>query len=95
MIQGKAAPARYIADRPYAKPEAAGQRLLQHTNSAQDLHPGRIYTEQVNGPFLFQDGALPSEYSAGMDWLEETRHIERHDSGTFFMLTQKAKDMFA
>ena len=95
MIQGKPAPARYVADRPYSNPEAAGRRLLQHANSAPELHPGRIYCEQVNGPFLFQDGAKPAEYSAGMKWLAGTGHIEPHDSGTFFSMTQQAKDLFA
>lgn len=97
MIPGKAAPPRYVADRPYANPERAGRRLMHHARSAPRLQPNQpdtIYTEQVNGPFLFKDGASPVEYSAGMKWLINESCIEMHESGCFFTLHPKGNDLF-
>jgi hypothetical protein len=70
---------------------------MHHARSATRLQPNQpdmIYTEQVNGPLLFKDGARPAEYSAGMDWLIDEHCIEMHESGCFFKLHPKGHDLF-
>lgn len=98
MTPGKAAPSRFVADRPYATPKAAGQRLWHHAKAAprlQPTEPDRVYVEQVNSPFLFKDGAAPAEYAAGMQWLVAEGCIDLDESGCFFVMNPKGHDLFA
>lgn len=98
MQPGKAAPARFVSDRPYASPKAAGHRLWHHAKAAKRLQtkePARVYVEQINSPFLFKDGASPAEYTAGMNWLIAEGCIEMHESGCFFVMRPKGHDLFA
>jgi len=93
----EAAPGRFVSDRRYADPKLAGHRLWQHAKAAsrlQSTEPDRVYTEQVNSPFLFKDGAIPGEYRSGMDWLIAEGCIEVHESGCYFALQAKAHALF-
>lgn len=40
-------------DRPFADPEKAARRLMQHAHAFEVVQYGRIYIEKVNGPFLY------------------------------------------
>lgn len=82
---------KFVDDRPYAKPEAAGKRLLELANSLTLRADGWVYVEKVNGPFLFQDKARPAEYGAGIAWLIDQGLIAMHEGGCYFTLTDKAK----
>jgi hypothetical protein len=53
-------------DRPFADPEKAAHRLMQHAHAFETVHDGRIYIEKINGPFLYVDRGTPAEYSAGL-----------------------------
>jgi hypothetical protein len=70
---------KFAADRPFAAPEKAARRLMQHAHAFEPLQDGRIYVEVLNGPFLFGDKGTPAEYTAGLDygirqgWLTMTR----------------------
>lgn len=82
---------KYVNDR-YAKPEAAGRRMLEYAKAVQ--HPQNwVHVEKVNGPLLFADMAKPAAYTAGMKWLIDNGYIEMDPagSGCFFLLTDKAK----
>ncbi|ETR75075.1 hypothetical protein X566_20245 [Afipia sp. P52-10] len=81
---------KFVADRPYAKPEAAAKRLLEYALAIEDSQ-NRIHVEKVNCPFLFQDKASPAEYGAGIKWLIAEGLIQMHESGGHFTLTEKAK----
>jgi hypothetical protein len=48
------------ADRPYAIPEAAAERLLEIAKQVEPAMKGRIYIELINGPFLFRDRGSPA-----------------------------------
>jgi hypothetical protein len=67
---------KLTADRPFAAPEKAARRLLEHAHAFEPIQDGRIYIEKLNGPFLYVDGGTPAEYRAGLDiaiargWLE-------------------------
>jgi hypothetical protein len=53
-------------DSPFAEPEKAARRLMQHAQAFEPVQDGRIYIEKINGPFLFVDKGTPAEYSAGL-----------------------------
>lgn len=44
-------------DRPYAEPDKAARRLLDHARAFEPVQDGRIYIEKINGPFLSETGA--------------------------------------
>ena len=50
---------KLIADRPFADPEKAARRLLEHAHAFETVQDGRIYIEKLNGPFLFGDKGRP------------------------------------
>jgi hypothetical protein len=77
---------KLTADRPFADPEAAARRLLEIAKQVVPVMKGRIYIEQINGPFLFRDRASPAEYGAGLKLLIERKELLMHDSGTFVWL---------
>ena len=56
---------KYAAERPFAEPEKAARRLMEHAHAFEPIQDGRIYIERLNGPFLFNDKGTPAEYSAG------------------------------
>lgn len=74
---------KLTADRPFADPEAAARRLLEIAKQVVPVMEGRIYIEQINGPFLFRDRGSPAEYGAGLKLLIERKELMMHDSGTF------------
>ena len=86
---------KYTADRPFADPEKAARRLMQHAHAFEPVQDGRIYIEKINGPFLFGDKATPAEYAAGFALAIERGWLELHDSGTFVRFTQAGADLFA
>ena len=57
---------KLTADRPFADPEKAARRLLEHAHVFEPIQDGRIYIEKINGPFLYVDRGTPAEYSAGL-----------------------------
>jgi hypothetical protein len=59
---------KLTADRPFADPEKAARRLMQHAHAFEPLQDGRIYVEVLNGPFLFGDKGTPAEYTVGLDY---------------------------
>jgi hypothetical protein len=44
---------KLTADRPFADPEKAARRLMDHARAFEPVQDGRIYIEKINGPFLF------------------------------------------
>ncbi len=57
---------KFAEARPFADPEAAMRKLLEIANSVEPVQDGRIQIEKINAPFLFEHGALPAQYSAGI-----------------------------
>jgi hypothetical protein len=53
-------------DRPYADPEVAARKLSDRQFGR--TLPGRpLFIELINGPFLFELKATPTEYTAGLN----------------------------
>jgi hypothetical protein len=86
---------KLTADRPYADPEKAARRLLEHARAFEPIQEGRIYIEKINGPFLYIDRGSPAEYSAGLKLALERGWLEMHDSGTYVKFTPAGAELFA
>ena len=52
--------------RPFADPELAARRLLQHARAFEPTSDGWIDIEQIRHPFIFSDKASPAEFFAGL-----------------------------
>ena len=85
---------KYAGDRPYADPEKAARRLLEHAQAFEPTQEGRIYIEKINALFLFGDKGTPAEYAAGLDRAIALGWLELHESGTFVRFTQAGADLF-
>ena len=86
---------KFTTDRPFADPDIAARRLMDHARGFEPVQDGRIYIEHLNAPFLFGDKGTPAEYAAGLDRAIELGWLELHDSGTFVKFTQTGADLFA
>ena len=86
---------KYTTDRPFADPEKAARRLLEHAQAFDVVQDGRIYIENINGPFLFGDKGTPAEYKAGLDLAIARGWLVLDRSGSFVRFTQVGADLFA
>ena len=86
---------KLTADRPFADPDKAARRLLEHAHAFEPIQEGRIYIEKLNGPFLFVDKGSPAEYTAGLKLAIERGWLQLHESGTYVKFTPAGADLFA
>jgi hypothetical protein len=86
---------KLTTDRPYADPEKAARRVMEHANAFVPIQDDRIYIEKINEPFLFGDRCTPAEYGAGLKLAIERGWLELHESGTSVKMTSAGKDLFA
>ena len=84
---------KLTADRPYADPEKAARRLMQHARAFEPRQEGRIYIEKINAPFLFGDTATAAEHAAGIAFAIERGRITMHESGTYDRFEQARIDL--
>ena len=61
---------KLTTDRPYADPDKAARRLLEHAHAIEPIQDGRIYIEKLNGPFLFGEQG----HARGVQRRLEARH---------------------
>jgi hypothetical protein len=74
--------------RPFADPEKAARRLVEHARNFEPARHGWIGIDQLNHPFLFADKATQAEFKVGMEFALSQGWLELHESGTFVKLTQ-------
>jgi hypothetical protein len=86
---------KYVADRPFADPEAAARKLIELANAFEPVQDGRIYIEKINEPFLYQLKGTPTEYKAGIDLAIARRWLILHESGTYVKFTEAGAALFA
>jgi hypothetical protein len=86
---------KMTTDRPYADPEKAARRLMEHAQAFEPVHDGRIFTERINAPFLFGDKGTPAEYSAGLELAISRGWLVLHESGTHVKFTPAGAELFA
>jgi hypothetical protein len=86
---------KLTTNRSFTDPEKAARRLLEHARAFEPIQDGRIYIENLNGPFLFGDKGTPAEYSAGLKLAIKNGWLELHESGTYVKITTTGADLFA
>ena len=86
---------KFAEPRPYADPEAAMKKLLEIASTVEPVQDGRIHIEKINGPFLFDHGGLPAQYSAGLALAISRGLLWIHESGTYVKFTKAGSEMFA
>ena len=85
----------FVADRPFADPEAAARKLVELANAFEPVQDGRIYIEKINEPFLYQLKGTPTEYKAGIDLAIARGWLILHESGTYVRFTDAGAALFA
>jgi len=86
---------KFTTDRPFADPDKAARRLMEHARAFEPVQEGRIYIEKLNGPFLFGDKGTPAEYSAGLELAIARGWLKLHESDTYVKFTPAGAEMFA
>jgi hypothetical protein len=79
---------KFVADRPFADPDAAARKLMELANAFEPVQDGRIYIEKINEPFLYQLKGTPAEYKAGLDRAIANGWLWFHESGTYVKFTE-------
>jgi hypothetical protein len=82
MAAGAKDAMKFAADRPYGDPEKAARKLVEIANAVEAIQDGRIFIEQINGPFLYELNGSPAEYSAGLKLAIARGWLWLHESGT-------------
>ena len=85
---------KFAEARPYADPEAAARRIMEHARAFEPIQDGRIYIEEINRPMLDKDRASPAEYWAGLQLAIANGWLEYHPSGTYVRFLQKGSELF-
>ena len=86
---------KYVKPNPWSDPETAMKKLLDIANSVEPVQDRRIHIEKINGPFLFEHGALAAQYSAAIKLAIERGFLVMHESGTFVKFTEAGSELFA
>jgi hypothetical protein len=86
---------KFAEPRPYADPEVAMRKVLEIASTVEPIQDGRIHIEKINGPFLFEHGGKPAEYTAGMTLAIARGLLWMHESKTYVKFTQAGAEMFA
>ena len=86
---------KFVADRPFADPDAAARKLMELANAFEPVQDGRIYIEKINEPFLYQLKGTPVEYKAGLERAIANGWLWLHESGTYVKFTEAGAALFA
>jgi hypothetical protein len=86
---------KFATDRPLADPEIAARKLIKIANSVETIQDGRIYIEEINGPFLYELKGTPAEYKAGLDLAIARGWLDLHESGTYVKFTRAGAELFS
>jgi hypothetical protein len=85
---------KFVADRPFADPDAAARKIVEIANDADAVQDGRVYIERVNAPFLAVGGSS-KEFRAGIEHAIALGWLWRHESGTYVKFTDSGAALFA
>jgi hypothetical protein len=85
---------KFVADRPFADPDAAARKIVEIANGVEAVQDGRIYIELVNVPFLAAGGSA-DQFRAGIERAIALGWLWRHESGTYVKFTDAGAALFA
>ena len=73
---------KFVANRPFADPDAAARKIVEIANGVEAVQDGRIYIKRVNAPFLAA-GGNGDDFRAGIERAIALGWIWMHESGTY------------
>jgi len=79
---------KFVTSRPYADPEAAARKIVELASAIPTIQDGRIYVDEINGPFLRELQGTPAEYEAGLRLALDRGWLTMHESQTFVRLSR-------
>jgi hypothetical protein len=85
---------KFVANRPFADPDAAARKLIEIANDVEAVQNGRIYIERVNAPFLAV-GGTGDDFRAGIERAIALGWLWLHESGTYVKFTDSGAALFA
>jgi hypothetical protein len=77
-----------IAPRPYGDPDAAARKIVELASAIPTIQDGRIYIDEIKGPFLGQLKGTPAEYEAGLRLALDRGWLTMHESQAFVRLSR-------
>ena len=83
----------FTKSRPFADPQTAARRLLEHARAFEPARQGWISIDQLNHPFLFADKATLAEFKGGMEFALSQGWLELHESDAFVRFTPAGADL--
>ena len=86
---------KFINDRPFADPDKAARRLMEHARDFEPVHDGRIYIEKIDGPFCTRSAPRRPNTAPACGSRSSAVWLVMHESGTFVKFTQAGADLFA
>ena len=86
---------KLTADRPFADPDKAARRLLEHAHAFEPVQEGRIISRRSTGLSCLATRARPGSTSAGLELAVTRGWLELHESGTYVKFTAAGADLFA
>jgi hypothetical protein len=78
---------KLTADRPFADPDKAARRLLEHAHAFEPVQEGRIISRRSTGLSCLATRARPGSTSAGLELAVTRGWLELHESGTYVRFT--------
>ena len=85
---------KFVADRPFADPDAAARKIVEIANDVEAVQNGRIYIERINAPFLAV-GGTGDDFRAGVERAIALGWLWLHESGTYMKFTDAGAALFA
>jgi hypothetical protein len=85
---------KFVANRPFADPDAAARKIVEIANDVEAVQNGRIYIERVNVPFLAV-GGTGDDFRAGIERAIALGWLWLHESGTYVKFTDSGAALFA
>ena len=85
---------KFMADRPFADPDAAARKIVEIANDVEAVQNDRIYIERVNAPFLAV-GGNGDDFRAGIERAIALGWLWLHESGTYVKFTDSGAALFA
>ena len=84
---------KFVEPSHFTDPDIAARKLVEIANAVEAVQDGRIYIEQVNGPFL-EEGGTPDQYRAALARTIKLGWLWLHESGTYVKFTPAGAELF-
>ena len=76
-----------------ADPEVAARIITKLAKAVHTIQDGRIYIDEIKGPFVSRLNGTHAEYEAGLIHACSNGWLDLHESGAFVRLTKAGRDL--